>query len=449
MKRNRISKQIIKLAWPAIMEMMMHTLVWTVDTAMVGRLTSAAISSVNLGSQIMFTVGNVFGALGIGATAMVARYIGRKEQDMAEYIGAQALLISMIISCVLGVLSILLAKSVFNVIVEDPEVIMMGSDYLRIVSVGLVFYIPLMIGNSILRGAGNTVIPLISATVANIFNIVGDYVLIFGKFGFPEMGVRGAAIATGSAQILAALITMFFLFRGKSGIKVRLNHLFKRDFKTIKSIVNLSVPAGLEMFMNEGSRLISSFWIAQLGTVAFAGHSLAVAAESISFMPGHGFAIAATTLVGQNLGKKNIEDADESARKSTIFALIMMGSVAIAFLSIPNIIMRLLSTDKGAVAIGAACLRVGALEQIPIAIAMVISGALKGAGDTKGPFKISLVTNLLVRMPLIYLIVYVFRLHVAYVWGATAIQFMVEALLMMMRYKRGSWKRSEAQWEQQ
>lgn len=447
MKNRNISKQILLLAWPAILEMMMHTLVWTADTAMVGRLTPAAISGVNLGAHIMFTAGSIFGALGIGATAMVARYIGAKEQDKAEYIGAQALLIGVLISCVLGTLGIIYSRSIFTGIVEDPEVIALGSDYLRIVLVGLYFYIPLMIGNAILRGAGNTVIPLISAIIANLFNIVGDYVLIFGKLGFPEMGVRGAAIATGSAQILAASITLFFLLRGKSGIRLRLDYFFKWDINTIKSIVNLSVPAGLEMLMNEGSRLISAFWIAQLGTVAFAAHSLAVAAESISFMPGYGFAIAATTLVGQNLGNKNIEEADESAKKSTLYASILMGLVAIVFLSVPYWIMRLFSTDLETVSIAAVCLRVGAFEQIPIAIAMVISGALKGAGDTKGPFKISLVTNLLVRMPLIYLIVFVFRMHVAYVWAATALQFMVEALLMVVRYRRGRWKTAEVQWE--
>ncbi|SNS04917.1 putative efflux protein, MATE family [Anaerovirgula multivorans] len=447
MKNKNISKQILLLAWPAIMEMMMHTLVWTADTAMVGRLTPAAISSVNLGAHIMFTIGNIFGALGIGATAMVARYIGAKEKDKAEYIGAQALLIGVLISCVLGILGIIHARNIFTTIIEDPEVIILGSDYLRIVFIGLFFYIPLVIGNGILRGTGNTVIPLISAIVANVFNIVGDYVLIFGKFGFPEMGVRGAAIATSAAQALGACITIFFLLRGKSGIKLRHDYFFKWDCKTIKSIVNLSVPAGLEMLMNEGSRLISAFWIAQLGTVAFAAHSLAVAAESISFMPGYGFAIAATTLVGQNLGDKNIEDANESAKKSTLFASILMGLVAIVFFSIPYSIMRLFSTNQETVSIAAVCLRVGAFEQIPIAIAIVLSGALKGAGDTKGPFKISLVTNLLVRMPLIYLIVFVLQLHVAYVWAATALQFMVEALLMLVRYKRGRWKTVEVQWE--
>ncbi|WP_090551632.1 MATE family efflux transporter [Natronincola ferrireducens] len=445
---NNVTKQIFLLAWPAILEMMMHTLVWTADTAMVGRLTPAAITGVNLGANIMFAVGHIFGALGIGATAMVARYIGAKEKEKAEFIGAQALSIGMVMSVVLGILGILFAKPIITSIVDDPEVIVLGTDYLRIVMGGLIFYIPLVIGNAILRGAGNTVIPLISAILANTFNIIGDYGLIFGRLGLPELGVRGAAIATGSAQALGAIVTLYYVIRGTAGIQVKIKDLIKWDFKTIRNVVGLSTPAGLEMLMNEGSRLLSSFWIAQLGTVAFAGHSLAIAAESISFMPGYGIAIAATTLVGQNLGDNNVVDADESAKKSVLYASILMGLVGVAFFLIPYPIMRLFSTDHETVALAAVCLRVGALEQIPIAIAIVVSGALKGAGDTKGPFKIALITNLTVRLPLIYFIVFVWRLHIGYVWAATALQFMVEALLMVVRYKKGQWKSTEIQWEQ-
>lgn len=435
-----IRNHIFKLAIPAIMEMTLHTLVWTADMAMVGRLNPASISAVNLGAQIMFTISNIFGALGIGATAMVSRQIGAKNREEAEDIAAQAIGIGFIISFIIGTLGILSAKGVFNLILDDPKVISLGSSYLRIVFIGAFFLIPLQIGNSILRGSGNTVVPLISAAVANAFNIVGDYVLIFGKFGFPELGVKGAAIATGGAQILGAIITFTFLIRGKSGVKLHISKVFKLNKARFKSIIDLSVPATLETFMNEGSRLLSSFWTAQLGTVAFAAHSLANAAESISFMPGYGFAVATTTMVGQSLGAKNIKRAEISVKKSVIYSSLLMGTVASAFLILPYGIMRLFSNDLETVALASKCLRVAAVEQIPIAIAMSVSGALKGAGDTKGPFKISLVTNLAVRLPLIFTIVYILKWNIVFVWWATSIQFIVEAILMIIRYKKGRWK---------
>lgn len=441
LENKNIRKQIIKLAWPAILEMMLHTLVWTADTAMVGRLNPVAISSVNLSSQIMFTVSNILGAFGIGATAMVSRYIGSKDRQRAEEIASQAVGFSILIGLSVGILGIFSTDTLFKWIVNDTEVINQGTMYLKIVYIGAIFLIPLMVGNAVLRGAGNTVIPLVAAAFANVFNIIGDYLLIFGKFGFPEMGVKGAAIATGSAQIVGALVTFFFLIRGKSGIKIDIVKIFVFKLESLKKLIKLSVPAIFEMLMNEGSRLVSSFWIAQLGTVAFAAHSLAVAAESISFMPGLGFAIAATTLVGQNLGSENVEKAELSAKKSTEYGVFFMGLIGIVFFVFPFQIMRLFSTDLKTVGLAAQCIRVGAFEQIPMALGMVMSGALKGAGDTRGPFKISLITNLLVRMPLIFIVVFIIKGHIAYVWAITAFQFLVEGTLMTIRYKKGNWKK--------
>ena len=435
-----IRRDIFALAIPAILEMMLHTLVWTADTAMVGRLDPASISSVNLGSQMVFTISSILGGLGIGATALVARYIGANDKEKAERIATQSIGIGVIISLLIGITGILTSNMIFRNIVKDPQVVTLGTQYLEILFIGSIFFIPLLITNAIIRGSGNTVIPLISAVIANIFNIVWDYILIFGKFGFPRLEVRGAAIATAGSQLLGLTITLTFLMLGKTDIKIRLRNIFKFKLKDIKSIVNLSLPATLEVTMNEGSRLISAFWVAQLGTLAFSGHSLASAAESVSYMPGNGFTIATTALIGRSMGARNIDRAELTVKKAQKYAVIMMGAIAIIFLTIPYPIMRLYSNNLDSVSIAARCLRVGALEQIPIAIAMVYSGALKGAGDTKGPFKIALIINVFVRLPLIFIIVFIAKARIEYVWLATAIQYVAEAILMRIRYKRGGWK---------
>ncbi len=291
-----------------------------------------------------------------------------------------------------------------------------------------------------MRGAGNTTVPLISALVADVFNIIGDYVLIFGKFGFPRMGVQGAAIATSIALFLGCMVSLTFLFRGKAGFKIEVSEIVKPNLDTIKSLVRLGVPAGMENLMNEGSRMLSSFWVAQLGTLNYAANSIAVAAESLSFMPGYGFAVAATTMVGQSLGRNDIETAEISANKSTKYSVVLMSLVGLFFLFIPELIARLFTNELDVSSLAAECIRIGAFEQPTIAIAMVLSGVLKGAGDTKGPFYVSLASNVLVRLPLIFLIVFIFKLKVTYIWIATAIQFVVEALLMYRRYKKGKWK---------
>jgi multidrug resistance protein, MATE family len=435
-----LNRQIMLLAGPAILEMLMHTLVWTADTAMVGRLTPADIAAVNLGAHMMFTIAAIFGALGIGATAMVARYVGADDIPKAQQTASQAMGLSILIGIIIASGGILMAKPVFQRLIEDPQVIAIGTDYTRIVYIGAYFLIPQMVGNAIIRGSGNTFVPFLSAVVANVFNIAADYVLIFGKLGFPAMGSRGAAIATGTAQILGAAVTFYYLFRGSGVLRLSFGRLFSFESESVKSLVKLSIPAGLEVTMNEGSRLISSFWIAQLGTVSYAAHSLAVAGESLSFMPGYGFSVAAATLVGQRLGAGKPEEADRSAKRSVLLASLLMGSVGVLFFVIPYQFMRLFSTNEDAVYWAARSIRIGAFEQIPIAIAMVLSGALKGAGDTSGPFRISLITNLCVRLPLIFLAVFVFRLPLTVVWMISVTQYVIEALLMSARYRKGKWK---------
>ncbi len=232
------------LAGPAILEMLMHTLVWTADTAMVGRLTAADIAAVNLGAHIMFTSAMIFGALGTGATAMVARHIGAGEEREASRLASQAVSIGILISIVIGTSGMLASNWIFESLVDDPEVVAIGSMYLRIVLIGVFFLIPQMIGNAIIRGSGNTFVPFISALVANVFNIAADYVLIFGKLGFPAMGSRGAAIATGTAQILGAAVTFYFLFSQKGKIKLKLKEMHKFELDKLKNYTGLAFLPG-------------------------------------------------------------------------------------------------------------------------------------------------------------------------------------------------------------
>ena len=437
---KEVRRSILVLAIPAILEMMLHTLVWTADTAMIGRLGPASISAVNLGAQIVFTLGNILGGIGIGAVALVSRNIGANNRLKADAIATQSIGIGVLVSLIVGVLGISTSGFIFKRLVDDPEVIALGTEYLKILFVGGIFLIPLLITNSIVRGSGNAVVPLMSALIANIVNIVFDYLLIFGKFGFPEMGVKGAAIATAGAQFIGFLVTLTFILRGKLSIKIKFRNMFKFNKEDIRSIVKLSVPATMEVGMNDGSRLISIFWIAQMGTLTFSGHSLATAAESISYMPGIGFALATTALVGQSIGAKNPKKAEFIVKQTRKYAILMMGSVALIFFIIPYPLMRLYSNDLASVSIAARSLRIGAFEQVPIAIAMVYSGALKGAGDTKGPFKIALATNLIVRLPLIFAVVFLVKGKIEYVWMATVMQYVVEAVLMKLRYEKGNWK---------
>ncbi|HHW01978.1 MAG TPA: MATE family efflux transporter [Thermoanaerobacterales bacterium] len=435
-----LKKDILDLAWPAILEMVLSTAVWIFDTAMVGRLSAEALSAVGLGSQLAYTVTFVFGAFGVGTAVMVARYTGAGKTDRADHVVAQSFLISCFVGLFLGLMNFFGARFFFSLVMKDPRVILLGTDYLRIVSIGIVFMVPTMVLNSALRGAGNTRLPMISALLSNSFNILGDYVLIFGHFGFPRLEVNGAALATSIAQICGAAVTISYVTLAGKEIKLKFKEIMKIDLPLLWQLADLSIPASLEEFSYSGSRLISSMWIANLGTVAFAANQVAVSAESMSFMPGYGFSVAASTLVGKNLGGSRKDLAEKSGWESMKFALLLMGTVGLLFLAVPGWLISFFTSIPEVRDLAAVCIRVGAFEQPTIAISMTLSGALKGAGDTKGTFIISLISTWLIRLPLIFVIIFIMKKGLAFVWFATVIQFFSEALLMFLRFRQGRWK---------
>ncbi len=433
---------ILILAWPVVLEMALHTFVWIFDTAMVMRLGARETSAVEYGAIIAYSMMHVLGALGIGANALVARYTGAGEMNKAARTGGQALSLGLIITACYLVVGYFVGKPFFNWIIKDAITVELTIDYYytTLLSGGFMF-LPILVANGIIRGTGNTWVPMLIALVANIYNIIGDYILIFGNFGFPAMGVRGAALATGSAQLLGAILSLGYLFWQKGKLPFNLSCMFPLKADEIRQVLRLSLPAGAEELTQSGSRLITSTWLTALGPIAFAANAAAIAAESFSFMPGQAFAISATTLVGQRLGAGYPNQAKVTGYWAVAMGTALMSMIGMIFLFFPYAIMGLFNPPEPEVLRwGVLCLQIAAAEQPFVAVTMAFSGALKGTGDTQGPFQIGLISNLLVRLPLIYAVVYVFELSISYVWWVTALQYAVSSLLLYLRYRRKDWK---------
>ena len=435
-----LNRRILMLAWPVIMEMALHMFVWVFDTAMVGRLSAEALNAVGLGGQIVFTITAVFSGIGIGTMVLVARFTGAQQWEDVQRAASRGLGLGFVIGLLVAAGTSLLSKPLLQVFVRDPLVLGYAVSYMRITSAAVAFMIPMNVGSYIMRGAGNTRTPMVIAGIANAINVVGDYALIFGKFGLPRLEVVGAAIATAAAQIIGSVTIISLLLAGRQGIRVKPAHMFRLDRDFVKRILRLSIPASLEEFMNSSGRVVSSLWISGLGAASFAANSIAVAAESISFMPGYGFAVAASTLVGQNLGAVKKEEAEESAFRAILMGTLFMTAIGLVFFFFPTLIIAMFTNLPDVMSLAARCIRVGAFEQPFIALSMILAASLRGAGDTRGPFAAVAASNWLVRLPLIYMVVYVWRLEVTYVWVATLIQFVVETLLLAWRFLARRWK---------
>lgn len=430
------SKEIIKLAIPAVGEMILYMLIWVFDTLMVGKYGGQiSVSAVGFSSEIMYTFINILIAMGlsISITSLVARCLGAKKNKKAKETANLGIKIGGIIAFFVFLIFFIFPKNILGLAGAKGDVLTLGYKYMRICSIGLFFNMVTNLLNGVFRGCKNTKTPLYGAAILNIVNLSLDYTLIFGKFGFPKLGVEGAAIATAIGNVCAFL----FILSQLKKLPFEISLKGKINLNYLRELVNLAIPSGLQEGAFSIVRLLSVMMVMKLGSLAFSANQISVTIESISFMPGWGFAISAVSLVGHSVGEKNLKEAREYANTSLLLACTVMGFFSLIFLFFSKNLVRLFikSDEIEVIALGAACLTIGAIQQIPTAIDMVLSGSLKGMGDTKTPFRIVLFCNWCIRLPLMYYFIYLKRMPVTYFWWITSLQWTIEAAIFIKIYR--------------
>ena len=289
--------------------------------------------------------------------------------------------------------------------------------------------------NAVNRSYGNTKTPMIVSIVMLVVNLSLDTILIFGLLGFPELGVKGAAIATTIANISGFIYSAIYTYK-KSLIKIEFKYLKKFSGARIKNITSLSVPAGMQEAAYSLARLFTSMMIMHLGTIAFAANQITLTLESISFMPGWGFAVAATTLVGNKVGEGDYKKAREYGRTAMILGIGVMCIFTLLFLIFPAQLIKMFidSSNTEVISLGAACLMIAAAEQPAMALSMIVGGIFKGYGDTKTPFIIAFVTSWFIRLPLVFIFIYLLGTSITVFWIICFIQWSVDGLLLYIFY---------------
>jgi putative MATE family efflux protein len=440
MLRKAAVKEVLSLALPAVGEMILYMMIWVFDTIMVGQYGgNVAVSTVGLSSEVMYTFSGIFISVGIsvGVTSLVARNVGAKRFSLAEEYGTLGVALGTIISFIIAFTTFTFSKDILHIAGASEEVIKYGVIYMRITSIGVFFNMIANVFSAILRGYGNTKIPLLVSIIVNIINLVFDWLLIFGRLSFPELGIRGAAIATAMAQISGFILLLLYMIK-KSKLKIRIKYIHNFKVNEFKALLRLSIPSSLQEASFSVSRLLSTFFIMHLGTIAFAANQITTTIESISFMPGWGFAVAATTLVGHKIGEENYKDAREYAYTCTVLGTAIMTFCSLLFLAFPNTLIRFFinSSEQEVIRLGALCLMIASVEQPFMALSMIFGGSLKGAGDTRTPFTVSFISSWLIRLPLMFYFVYTLKTSVVYVWWITAIQWAFDGALIMFLFKK-------------
>ena len=432
--------RILPLALPAIIEMMLHMAVGIVDVAMVGRLGADPLAAISLAEQILFTILFIFAAAGVGAGAIVARYVGAKDFVQANFIIGQAIGLGTIIGLAVGTAGFFFADQLLGIFKVNPQVLSSASGYIKILAFPTIFFLILLIGESVVRSSGYTKIPLYIAGFANTVNITLNYIFIYGKLGMPRMGVQGAAVGTSAAFFGASLAILIILASGRLSVRLRIRDIFPLKISVVKRIFRLALPSGVEELLKSSSNLLVTFMLTGLGSTAYAAHQVALSVESISFMPGVGFAIAASILVGQNLGAGQPKKAEQSVWTAVKYAVLVMTTMGLIFFFFSRQVVSVFTNQQDVLDLAAQAIRIGAFEQTTLAVQMVLAGALRGAGDTRWPMYLAVIGNMVIRVPLVYVVLEVFHLGLAWVWVVTVLQWLILSLLVLWRFLKGRWK---------
>ncbi|NLY11330.1 MAG: MATE family efflux transporter [Firmicutes bacterium] len=434
-------KDVVRIAWPSFVEFMLTHLTSMADMMMVGQLGSWAIAAVGLTTQPKFLLSSMFMAMNVGATALIARARGAGNQKQANLVLRQAIVLTTVFSLISAIIGYIYAEPLIKFMgASDQQTLMGGTVYFRIQMIGLVFVALTSTFTAALRGVGNSRIAMMYNMFSNLVNVVLNYCLIYGKFGFPRWEIAGASLATIIGQTVAFLIALFVLLRGKNYVKLEIRKGFRPHLNTLKGIVNIGVPALIEQLVMRAGVIIYARTVASLGTVAYATHQIGMNIQAMSFMNGQAFAVSATALVGQSLGKKRPDMAQAYARRTRQLGMAISILLGLTFFFFGEFIVSLYSNESEVIAMGARILQLVALIQPFQSSQFILAGALRGAGDTRATAIISFLTVLLVRPTFAIVSINYLGWGLMGAWIALVADQMLRSGLVLLRYNSGKWK---------
>jgi putative MATE family efflux protein len=436
-----LNRVIFALAIPAIVENLLTTIVLFANTIFIGWLhDDAALAAVGLSNRFLWIANGLFRAVAVATTAMVAHFLGKKDVETAKRTAAQSLSVGVLAAMVATVIGIPLSDYLLMFMGAESEVVRLGGLYMKIILATSVLSFPMFVAGGVMRGAGDTRTPMVISLATNVWNVVVGYLLIFGPGPLRELGLVGAALATSTARALGGCLALGVLFTGRTVLRVKPRRLLSWDGHLARRIVHLALPNAGEQAVGRLGSILFMRILTALGTVALAAHQVAEQVESLSFMAGSGFTVVATTLVGQSLGASREDMAELSIRRTLMFACGVMGAMAACFALFGQQMVVIFGASPEVLNLAGRALQIGALEQVPLAIHMVLAGGLQGAGDTRTPMYVTMFGVLFFRVAVVYLFAITLGWGLAGVWLGTSVDWIGRAALMVMLFRRGRWK---------
>ncbi|MBR5745641.1 MAG: MATE family efflux transporter [Clostridia bacterium] len=434
----------LKMAWPAMLESLLLSLVNVVDSIMVSSCGTNAVAAVGLTNQPRMLFFAVFFSLSVSVTAIVARRRGQNDREGANACLSQALGVCFALIAVLFTVSMFVSEPLLDLAGAKPETIVDATRYFRITMAGLMFTAVGMTINAAQRGSGNTKIAMRSNAVANITNIIFNYLLINGVWFFPELGITGAAIATLLGNIAAFIMSVSSLFGGDKFLSNKKINIFRWDKNQLATIGRIASGAGVEQLFMRFGFFIYSVIVANLGTAEIATHTICMNIQTLSLAFGDGLSVAASALIGQNLGRKRPDLATLYAKAGQRMGISMSVILILVFTLLGGPIM-LLFLKEGDVnydyvyTTGRNILFIIAAVAPALISQVIFNGSLRGAGDTKYVAITSAISIAVFRPVTAYILCYTCELGLYGAWISLLIDQYMRLAFSAYRFGTGKW----------
>ena len=406
------------------------------DLIMVGSISAFAVAAVGLGLQSLMFVFAVLTLLHVGTSALLSRFIGAKRVKRASMGLSTLLRFAFFLSLPVMFAWYFLASNIYIWFGTDPQVVTLGMSYVQMLTWMLSFVFIKLVFVSALNAAGDTKTPMKVKIGSIILNIILNYLLIFGHLGFPELGVLGAAVGTVIVNILEFMVYVVLYLKHKTPY-LPVWHYSK---PLLSRALKVGIPASVERALTFGSFMLFTMIIAQYGTEVLAGYQIGLRIEGLAFMPGIGFTIAAMALMGQGLGAKKPQQAKEDVLLVLKYTVGFMFFLSFFMVFMPEKIVWFFTNDTQTIEEASIYLRIVGLSQIPLAFNFVLSGALRGAGDSKKTLKINLTSLWFVRIIPAFTLSWYFE-DIMWVYIAMISDTFVKATWLWITFNKGEWQK--------
>jgi MATE family multidrug resistance protein len=430
---------VAALAYPAVLQTLSDTLMQVVDSAIVGRLGVTELGAVGFGGVWLWTALVVLVGTATGVQTFVAQAFGAGEAKQCGRWAWQGIY-TLVPAALLWVGILALAFAPFlNLLGPSAELRALAAAYVHARLFGAPAIIAGVVLTSFFRGLGDTRTPLAATVVANLLNVVLVYGLVFGRFGLPAWGVAGAGAATALSNWTYMAIMLAALLRG------RMAHAYgtrpvRLDVAAMRRFARTSAPIGGQWVLDMTSFALFSTIIARMGDASMAASQAMIQLLSLSFMQAFGISIASGALVGRYVGAADLASAERSHWSAMKLGLALATVVAVLFVSLPDVLLGVFTTDAQVLVLGRPLLALGAVFQLIDAVGIIAGGSLRGAGDTRWPFVVQASLAWAVRLPLVYLLAVVLAGGVTGAWLGELGYVAVLGSAWLLRFRHGAWR---------